>query len=62
MVSHFAFEIQPIAVGQQDAKGDNLTDQYLAHSVEITTTFREIGDLSRMSFVVGMPLRIEMNT
>lgn len=61
MMSHFAFEIEPVAVRQQHAKSDDLPHQYIAHSIEVTAPFGEISDLRRMSFFAAMPLCIEMN-
>ena len=40
MMSHFAFEIQPIAVGEQNTKCNDLADHYLAHGIKVTAAFR----------------------
>ena len=61
MVSHFAFQIEPIAVSQQYTKGDDLANHYLADGIEITAAFGEIDDVGGMSFLGGMPLCIEMD-
>jgi len=61
MVSHFAFEIEPIAVRQQYTKRDDLTGHHLAHSVEITAALRKIGNLRGVSILRTVPYRIEID-
>ena len=61
MVSHFAFEVEPIAVGQQHPKRDDLTGHYLAHCIKITAAFRKIGDLRGVSLLATMPDCIEID-
>lgn len=57
----FTFEIKPITVRKHYAKGDDLANHYLAHGIEVTAAFGEIGDACGMSFLAAMPHRIEMN-
>ena len=62
MMAHLAFEVEPIAVRKENSKGHDLSDQYLAHGIEVTAPFREVGDTSGMSFFAAIPHRIKMNT
>ena len=39
MMSHFAFEVKPIIVRQQNTKRNNLADQYLAHCIKVAAAF-----------------------
>ena len=57
----FTLEVKPVTVRKQHAKGDDLTNHNLAHGIEVTAAFGEIGDASGMSFLAAMPNRIEMN-
>jgi hypothetical protein len=61
MMSHFAFEIDPITVRQQHTKRDDFTDHYLAHGIEITAAFRKISDLRGVSLLATVPDRIEID-
>jgi hypothetical protein len=61
MVTHFAFEVEPIAVRKEYSKCNDLSDQYLAHGIEVTAAFGEVGDASGMSFFAAIPHRIKMN-
>lgn len=62
VMPHFTFEVKPIIVRKEYAKGDDFTDHHLSHRVEITAAFRKIRDKRRMSFLTAMPYRVEMNT
>ena len=44
VMPHFTFEVKPIIVRKEHAKGDDFTDHYLSHRVEIAAAFREICD------------------
>ena len=61
MMPDFTFEVKPVIVRKQHAKGNDLTDHYLAHGIEITAAFGEIRDAGGVSFFAAMPHRIEMN-
>jgi len=61
VMSHFAFEIEPIAVREQHAKRYDLTGHYLAHGIKITAAFRKIGDLRGVSLLATMPDCIEID-
>ena len=61
MVSHFAFEIEPIAIGQQHPKRYNLAGHYLAHGIKVTAAFRKIGDLRGVSLLRTVPYCIEID-
>ena len=61
MVSHFAFEIDPVAVRQHYPKRDDFTDHYLAYGIEITAAFRKIGNLRGVSILRTVPYRIEID-
>jgi len=61
MVSHFAFEIEPIAVRQQDTKRDDFAGHYLTYSIEITATFRKISNLRGVSLLRTVPYCIEID-
>ena len=54
----FTFEVKPVTVRKQHAKGDDLANHYLAHGIEITAAFGEIGNACGMSFLAAMPNRI----
>ena len=61
MVPHLAFEIEPIAVRKEYSKCNDLSNQYLAHCIEVTAAFGEVGDTCGMSFLAAMPHRIQVN-
>jgi hypothetical protein len=61
MVSHLAFEIEPITIRQRHTKRDDLTGQYLAHRIEITAAFRKIGNLRGVPLLATVPHCIEIN-
>ncbi len=61
MVSHFAFEIQPVAVRQLYTKGNDFADHYLAHGIEVAAAFGKIGDLRGVSLLATMPYRIQID-
>ena len=61
MVSHFALEIQPVAVRKHYTKGNDFTDHYLAHGIEVAAAFRKIGDLRGVSLLATMPDCIEID-
>jgi len=60
MVPDLAFEIKPVVVGQQHAKGDNLPRHHLADGIEITAAFGKIGDSRGVALFATMPNRVEM--
>ena len=61
VMSHFAFEIEPIAVRKQHAKRDYFAGQHLAHGIEVTAAFRKIGDLRGVPLLATMPDCIEID-
>ncbi len=61
MMPDFTFEIKPIAVRKQDTERHDLAGHYLAHSIKVTTTFREVGDASCVSLLAAIPNSIQMN-
>ena len=61
MVPNFTFEVKPIAIGKQDAKRHDLAGHYLAHSIKVTATLRQVGDASCVSLLAAIPNSIQMN-
>ena len=59
MMPHLTFQIEPVLVREEYAKGDDLAGHYLAHGIKVATAFRKIGDASGVSFLCTVPNRIE---
>ena len=45
MVPNFALKIEPVTIGQQNTKRNDLTHHHLAHGIKVTATFGKIGNL-----------------
>jgi len=61
MVPDFAFEVEPIAIGKQNTKRDNLARHHLAHGIKVTAAFRKIGNLRGVSFFISVPNCIKID-
>ncbi len=62
VMANLAFQIKPISVGEQYAKGDDFAGHDFAYGIKITTALREIGYARRVAFLATVPNRIEAHT
>src|SRR5258707_13851481 len=61
MVPNLTFEVKPILVWKQYAKGHDFASHYLPYGVQVTATFRKICHPSRMPSFSSIPNSIEAN-
>jgi hypothetical protein len=61
MMPNLTLEINPVVVRKEHTKRNDFADHHLAHGIEVTAAFGEIGDARGVSLLATMPHRIEMN-
>jgi len=61
LVSNFASESQPLAIGQLQLERDYFAYLRFAQAVNITAAFRQIGDAGDVISALTVPNRVETN-
>jgi len=61
LVSDLPLEVKPFAAGQLQLEGDHFADLGFAQTIDVTPTFRKIGDACQMVSAFTVPNGVQTN-